>query len=76
MRQAIIIAAIAIIAVMAMIIIVSLPHKSIGISVGDEAPPVSFTLINGTTLNLSQLRGHYILLYFITTWCSGCAALE
>ena len=74
MRQAIIIAAIAIIAVMAMIIIVSLPHKSIGISVGDEAPPVSFTLINGTTLNLSQLRGHYILLYFITTWCSGCAA--
>lgn len=74
MSRVIIVIIIVIIAIIAIAIIKLIPHKAIGISVGDEAPSVSFTLINGTIVNLSQLRGYYVLLYFITTWCSGCAA--
>jgi thiol-disulfide isomerase/thioredoxin len=30
------------------------------------------TLVNGTSMNLSQLRGHPFILWFVTTWCSSC----
>jgi thiol-disulfide isomerase/thioredoxin len=30
------------------------------------------TLVNGTSLSLSELRGHPFILWFVTTWCSSC----
>lgn len=41
---------------------------------GDGTPFTNFqvTLVNGTSLTLSELRGHPFILWFVTTWCSSC----
>lgn len=44
-----------------------------GIDVGDLAPDIPLTLTNGTTIRLSDLRPHPVLLWFVATWCSSCA---
>lgn len=41
--------------------------------VGAYAPDYSLVYANGTTATVSSLRGSPILLWFIATWCSGCA---
>ncbi len=43
------------------------------LSVGDYAPNEPFTFANGTQSNVSAYRGHEIVLWFVATWCSGCA---
>ncbi len=45
----------------------------IGVNVGDQVPNDWFALPNGTIVHLDQLRGHYVLLYLVTTWCDACA---
>ncbi len=30
------------------------------------------TLLNGTTINTTTLKGHPFVLWFVTTWCSSC----
>jgi glutathione peroxidase-family protein len=56
-------------------LVLALIHRgpSVGVAVGDVAPNSQFTLLNGTTTQLYNFKGHYLLLYFITTWCDGCA---
>jgi|GEM_PF-744374 len=41
-------------------------------AVGASAPNIPITLTNGTTVQLSKFYGHAVLLWFVTTWCSGC----
>ncbi len=43
------------------------------LSAGDYAPNEPFQLANGTLTNLSAYRGHEVVLWFVATWCSGCA---
>jgi cytochrome oxidase Cu insertion factor (SCO1/SenC/PrrC family) len=43
-----------------------------GIKVGDLAPDIPITLVNGTSASLSSFRGQVVLLWFVTTWCTGC----
>lgn len=40
--------------------------------VGNKAPDFSSTDINGNKINLSSLKGTYVLLYFWATWCVPC----
>lgn len=47
--------------------------NNVGVAVGDIAPNATFTLINGTKINLYNFHGRYVLLYFIVTWCETCA---
>lgn len=40
---------------------------------GDQAADFRITLANGSSINLHQIGGEYILLYFINPGCGGCA---
>ncbi len=39
---------------------------------GDPAQDFPITFIDSNKGNLSQFRGHTLLLWFVTTWCSSC----
>jgi thiol-disulfide isomerase/thioredoxin len=41
-------------------------------NVGDRAPDFAYTLPDGTTHKLSELRGKKVLLNFWATWCEPC----
>ena len=40
--------------------------------VGDIAPDAQITLVDGTTLKLSDLRGEVVVLKVWATWCAPC----
>lgn len=51
------------------------PHNTssaTGIESGETAPDFRITLLNGSSTSLSSFRGHTVLLWFVTTWCSSC----
>lgn len=39
---------------------------------GDPAQDFPIAFIDGSRGNLSQFKGHIVLLWFVTTWCSSC----
>jgi len=42
------------------------------VQVGDDCPPFSAELINGSTVTLDSLLGDVTLLQFTASWCSVC----
>jgi len=51
------------------------PPSGVGPEVGHVAPDFTLPTLNGGTVELSQLRGKWVLLNFWTTWCGGCRIL-
>ena len=43
-----------------------------GISVGDFAPDLTFTTINGQKLSISDFRGKPVILQGFASWCPSC----
>jgi thiol-disulfide isomerase/thioredoxin len=45
---------------------------STGVNPGDRAPDIPVSLVNGTSITLSKLYGHPVLIWFVATWCPSC----
>ena len=42
------------------------------VSIGDNVPNVMFSLMDGTEMTLSSLKGKVVVLQFTASWCSVC----
>jgi cytochrome oxidase Cu insertion factor (SCO1/SenC/PrrC family) len=67
--------------VVAFAVIVATSHSRDGgrwhrtsVSVGQAAPDGNFTTVTGTNGTIAALRGHWTLVWLVTTWCTSCQA--
>ena len=47
-------------------------HRGYKVNVGEQAPQLSFTLLNGTKMTNKTLKGKVVVLQFTASWCSVC----
>src|SRR3954447_2522168 len=44
----------------------------VGLAVGDQAPPLEVTLLDGSTMNTKDFLGKPMWINFMATWCPQC----
>jgi thiol-disulfide isomerase/thioredoxin len=42
---------------------------------GVKAPDTAFVTVDGKTLRLSELRGRFVVIWFMAAWCPSCATV-
>ncbi|MFO7773981.1 MAG: redoxin domain-containing protein [Dehalococcoidia bacterium] len=52
------------------------PHAGVAPSVGHVAPDFILPTLEGEAVELSQLRGKWVLINFWATWCPACVAQQ
>lgn len=54
--------------------VINRDSTEVGTSVGDMAPDIELTTLNGETVKLSDYRGNKVFVNFWATWCPPCRA--
>jgi peroxiredoxin len=47
-------------------------NRGFSVVIGDEAPEFTIQYLDGTEVNLSDLRGKVVMLQFTASWCKVC----
>jgi hypothetical protein len=47
----------------------------VGLFQGMKAPDTAFVTVDGKKLRLSELRGRFVVIWFMAAWCPSCAAV-
>ena len=55
-------------------VLIAVPVSARGLKVGEAAPPIEFTLADGTRTTLAEHRGEVVLINFWASWCTTCDA--
>ena len=59
-------------AAIALIAVASPSYAGSGLKVGKPAPEATLTMLDGTLVKLSSLRGQVVVLTYWATWCAPC----
>lgn len=58
--------------IMVLAVLTAIPSRANDLGVGQKAPPITLTTLDGKTFDTALLKGKVIIVTFWATWCEPC----